>query len=315
MNLPNRDDVLAAAERIRGQVEVTPLMPVTLHGTTVWLKCESMQTGGAFKLRGASNRLLALSGEERSRGVVAFSSGNHAQGVAIAARRLDMRAVIVMPHDAPAAKIEATRSHGSEIVFYDRAREDRVGIARNLAKQSGATLVPSFDDPHIVAGQGTVGLEILDQLGRAPSRLVVPTGGGGLAAGIALACPGVPVCCVEPEGWDDMTRSLEAGEILEVGEDAPPTSCDALQTTRVSPITFGILAANGARGVAVSESEIAAAVRFAWRELGLVVEPGGAVALAAVLSGKVAAAPDLVLILSGGNVDPEAHARLTAGTG
>jgi threonine dehydratase len=125
----------------------------------------------------------------------------------------------------------------------------------------------------------------------------------------------VPVCCVEPEGWDDMTRSLEAGEILEVGEDAPPTSCDALQTTRVSPITFGILAANGARGVAVSESEIAAAVRFAWRELGLVVEPGGAVALAAVLSGKVAAAPDLVLILSGGNVDPEAHARLTAGTG
>ena len=312
MTWPTRGDVIEAAERILGVVVETPLRAMDVGGTTVWLKCESLQTGGAFKLRGASNRLLQMSAGERSRGVVAFSSGNHAQGVAIAAARLAMPATIVMPADAPALKIEATRAQGADIVFYDRASEDRVGIARALAAAREATLVPSFDDPAIIAGQGTVGLEIAAQLGRAPSRIVVPTGGGGLAAGIALACPEAELWCVEPAGWDDMARSLAGGAIVEVPADAPPTLCDALQTTRVSPITFGILHAAGARGVAVSETEIAAAVRLAWRALGLVVEPGGAVALAAVMTRRVPVDGDTVVVVSGGNIDPALHARIVA---
>src|ERR1041385_3065938 len=183
----------------------------------VWLKCECLQTGGAFKLRGASNRLLQLTPEERERGVVAFSSGNHARGVAIAAKRLDIRAIIVMPADAPQVKIEGTRAEGAEIVFYDRMTESREEIASRIAGGAGATVGPSFDDPMIVAGQGTVGIEILEQLGRSPARIVIPCGGGGLASGIALACPGAEVVVVEPEGWDDMKRSLEAGEIVPVG--------------------------------------------------------------------------------------------------
>ena len=303
---------MEAAERILGGVVETPLRAIDVGGTTVWLKCESLQKGGAFKLRGASNRLLQLSAAERARGVVAFSSGNHAQGVAIAAARLGMPATIVMPADAPVLKIEATRAQGAEIVFYNRESEDRVGIARALAEARGATLVPSFDDPAIVAGQGTVGLEIAAQLGRAPSRIVVPTGGGGLAAGIALACPEAELWCVEPSGWDDMARSLAGGAIVEVPADAPPTLCDALQTTRVSPITLAILHAAGARGVAVSEEEIAAAVLLAWRVLGLVVEPGGAVALAPVMMRRVPVDGDTVVILSGGNIDPALHARIVA---
>ena len=207
----------------------------------MWLKCECLQTGGAFKLRGASNRLLQLSDEERKRGVVAFSSGNHARGVAIAARRLGIRAIIVMPSDAPAVKVDGTRGEGAEIIFYDRYRESREAIAAKISEESGATVVPSFDDPHIVAGQGTVGIEILEQMPEPPRRIIVPCGGGGLASGIALACPDAEIAIVEPEGWDDMRRSLELGEIVPVSSDAPSTLCDALQTPRVSPITFGIL--------------------------------------------------------------------------
>jgi threonine dehydratase len=302
--------VVAAAARIDGLVIRTPLLPLDVEGTTIWLKCESLQTGGAFKLRGASNRLALLNPAERRRGVVAFSSGNHAQGVAIAAKRLGIEAIIVMPSDAPALKIAATKAQGAQIHFYDRFTEDRVQIATALARERQATLVPSFDDNDIVAGQGTTGLEIIDQLGREPAQIVVPTGGGGLAAGIALACPGSQIICAEPEGWDDMANSLAAGEIIPVGPGAPATLCDALQTTRVSPITFGILAAAGARGVAVSEDQMAHAVRFAWQKLQLVVEPGGAVALAAVLAGKVSTVADTVVLVSGGNVDPELHARL-----
>ena len=308
--LPIRDDVVAAAERIAGHVIRTSLREVRIRGNRVWLKCESLQTGGAFKLRGASNRLLQLDEAERERGVVAFSSGNHAQGVAIAAKRLGMTAVIVMPSDAPALKVEGTRAEGADIVFYDRAREDRVAIAAEIAATRGATLVPSFDDPEIVAGQGTVGLEILDQMPEPPRHILVPTGGGGLAAGIALACPDAAITCVEPEGWDDMGRSLAAGLILPVEPDAPPTLCDALQTPRVSPITFGVLSAREAVGVAVSEAEVRDAVRFAWRQLDLVVEPGGAVALAALLSGRVPLEEGMVAVLSGGNIDPALHARM-----
>jgi threonine dehydratase len=253
---------------------------------------------------------MALSEEERRRGVVAFSSGNHAQGVAIAARRLRMRAVIVMPGDAPTLKIDGTRAEGAEIIFYDRRSEDRVSIANGIAADSGATVVPSFDDPFVVAGQGTVGLEILAQLGRSPKSIVVPCGGGGLAAGIALACRETEIVIVEPEGWDDMGRSLRGGEIVPVAADAPPTRCDALQTPLVSPITFDVLRARGASALSVSDAEAEAAIRWAWKEHGLVVEHGGAVALAAVLCGKVAPCDDLVVVVSGGNIDPALHARI-----
>lgn len=310
MQLVTRSDVEAAAERIRGCVEKTPLIETRFSGHSLWLKCECLQTGRAFKLRGATNRLLQLSAQQRRRGVVAFSSGNHAQGVAIAARRLGVRATIVMPSDAPAIKAEATRSHGAEVILYDRRSQNREALAAKLADDRGAVLVPSFDDPAIVAGQGTVGLEILEQLGRSPAKVVVPTGGGGLASGIALACPDAQIVCVEPEGWDDMRRSLEIGEIVPVDADAPDTLCDALQTPRVSPITFGILHERNVQALSVSEDEVRAAVRFAWTEHGLVVEPGGAVALAALLAGKVEPAGDTVAVLSGGNVNPELHARL-----
>ena len=269
-----------------------------------------MQTGHAFKLRGATNRLLQLTDEERKAGVVAFSSGNHAQGVAIAAKRLGIPAVIVMPADAPKVKVDATRSHGAEIIFYDRGTESREEIAARLAGERGAVVVPSFDDPAIVAGQGTVGLEILEQLGGAPSRIIIPCGGGGLASGIALAAPDSEIVIVEPEGWDDMKRSLEGGEIVPVEPNAPPTLCDALQTPRVSPITFGILKDRDATALSVTDEEVKEAVRFAWREHQLVVEPGGAAAFAALLAGKVEIVDGTVAILSGGNIDPELHARI-----
>jgi len=308
-----RRDILEAAVRIRGLVERTPLIESKVRGKPILLKCECLQTGHAFKLRGATNRLLQLSEEERRHGVVAFSSGNHAQGVAIAASRLGIPAVIVMPSDAPAVKVEATRSHGAEIVFYDRRTAGREALAQKLAEERRAIVVPSFDDPAIVAGQGTVGLEILEQMAEPPRQIVVPCGGGGLASGIALACPQAEIAIVEPEGWDDMKRSLENGEIVPVEPDAPPTLCDALQTPRVSPITFGILRERGAKALAVSDEEVKEAVRFAWNEHGLIVEPGGAVALAALLSGKVEPVEGTVVVLSGGNVDPELHARIVGG--
>lgn len=305
-----RQAVLDAARRIAGAVEQTPLIEARIGGHRLWLKCECLQTGGAFKLRGASNRLLRLTPEERGRGVVAFSSGNHAQGVAIAARRLGIAATIVMPSDAPVMKIAGTRAEGAEIIFYDRLRESREEIAAALAAEHGAVVVPSFDDPDVIAGQGTVGLEIIDQLGRQPARIVTPCGGGGLAAGLALACPEAAITLVEPEGWDDMGRSLAGGEIVPVAPDAPPTLCDALQTPRVSPLTFDIL--RGATALSVSDAEVTAAVRWAWVEHGLVVEPGGAAGLAALLCGKAEVEDVTVVIVSGGNIDPELHAQLIA---
>jgi len=304
--------VLAAAGRVKDMAIRTPLLPL---GPGLWLKAESLQAGGAFKLRGAYNRLAQVAVADRPRGVVAFSSGNHAQGVALAARRLDMPAAIVMPADAPRVKLDGTAALGAEIVPYHRATESRERIAADLAAARGAVLVPSFDDVDVVEGQGTTGLEIAEQLGRAPARIVVPCGGGGLAAGIALAVPEAQVIVAEPEGWDDMTRSLAGGTIVEVGADAPVTACDALQTRRVADITFGALQAAGAIGVAVDEAEIRAAMRHAF-SLGLVVEPGGAVALAAWLAGKLPVGEgDTVIVASGRNVDPPAFARVIRGDG
>jgi threonine dehydratase len=304
--------VLEAAARIAGAIVQTPLVESQVAGAALWLKCECLQTGGAFKLRGASNRLLAMDPAERGRGVVGFSSGNHALGLAIAARRLGMAATIVMPADAPALKIEGTRHEGARVVLYDRLRESREAIAAQIAASSGAIVVPSFDDPFIVAGQGTAGLEIAEQMRGSPTRIVTPCGGGGLAAGLALACPQAAITIVEPEGWDDMKMSLAGGRIVAVENDAPPTLCDALQTPRVAARTFDILRARGADALSVSEDEVVMAVRWAWRTHGLVVEPGGAAGLAAVLAGKQDVGPGTAVILSGGNIDPALHARIVA---
>ena len=307
-----RDDVVAAAGRIEGQVKRTPLIEAEIAGARIWLKCECLQTGGSFKLRGATNRLLQLLPRDRERGVVAFSSGNHAQGVAIASKRLGIRAIIVMPADAPQVKVEGTRAEGAEIVFYDRLTESREEIAKRIAAKTGATLVPSFDDPAIVAGQGTVGLEIADELGRAPARIVIPCGGGGLASGIALAVPEAEIVIVEPRGWDDMGVSLQKGEIVPVGPGAPATYCDAIQTLRVAPLTFGILQRRQARALSVTDDEVGDAIRLAWDKHQLVVEPGAAVGLAALLAGKIEPVEDTVAVLSGANIDPALHADIIA---
>lgn len=311
---PTRAGVRDAAAKIAAILPQTPLLVHEIRGVPVAFKAESLQPIGAFKIRGAWHRLTALDAEARERGVVAFSSGNHAQGVAWAAKRLGMPAVIVMPADAPAVKLEATLALGAEVVRYDRATESREKIAAHLAHARGAALVPSFDDPWIIEGQGTAGIEAMSQMVEArlpdPARVVVPCGGGGLAAGMALALPDTEIVVAEPEGWDDMRRSLEAGWIEPVGENPPATACDALQTPRVSPLTFDVLSRRGTIGVAVSEAETRAAQRWAAAKLRLVLEPGGAVALAAVLAGKVAVEPGLLVLLSGGNADPDAYARV-----
>jgi threonine dehydratase len=303
--------VRQAADRLRGIVTETPLLPLDWEGRRIWVKAECLQQGGSFKLRGASNRLLLLGEAERARGVVAFSSGNHAQGVARAARALGIRATIVMPHDAPAVKVEGTRAAGAEIVFFDRDTESREEIGARLAREQDATLVPSFDDVDVIEGQGSVGVEIERQLGGSPPMVIVPCGGGGLSSGIALALPASQVLIVEPEGWDDMGRSLALGRIVPVEEPAPPTRCDALQTKLVSPLTFGALREAGAQAAAVSEAEVAAAMRYAFRNLRIVAEPGGAVALAALIAGKAGDVPDgSVVVVSGGNVDAALYAEL-----
>ena len=298
---PTKAGVRDAAEKIARILAPSPIFPLNINGKTVVFKAENLQPIGAFKLRGAWHRLTALDADSRARGVVAFSSGNHAQGIAWAARRLGISATIVMPADAPLSKREGTLALGAEIVDYDRATESRERIARRLAEARGATLVPSFDDPWVIEGQGSAGIEASAQMAALgmgmPRHVVTPCGGGGLAAGLTLALPEARVTVVEPEGWDDMRRSLEAGWIEPVGDNPPPTACDSLQTPRVSPLTFEVLARRGAEGVAVSEAEVAAAQRFAAERLRLVVEPGGAVALAALLAGKVAAEEGMLVLL------------------
>jgi threonine dehydratase len=302
-------DVLVAAERIDGWPVRTPLLRSqaldSACGGRVWLKPENLQHTGSFKFRGAMNRLLAIPPEGRRGGVVAYSSGNHAQGVARAARLLGMPAAIVMPSDAPSLKVERTRADGAEVIFYDRLTEARETIAAHLAEARGALIVPPFADPLIIAGQGTAGLEAaqdLAALGEAADLAITCCGGGGLSGGFAAGSQ-LPVMVVEPEGYDDVCRSLAAGHILPV-EHPGPTRCDALQTLRVADITFATLVHHGATGTVVGEREVARAVAFAFRELKLVVEPGGAVALAALLSGRAdVKGKTVIATLSGGNVD------------
>jgi threonine dehydratase len=313
---PTAEGVALAAAKIASILPPTPLLPVDIDGRTIWCKAECLQPIGAFKIRGAWHRLSDLSIEERARSVVAFSSGNHAQGVAWVAKRLGIDATIVMPGDAPIAKLRNTQALGVKVVTYDRMTEDRVAIAHALASECGATVVPAFDDPWIIEGQGSAAyeaaLQLKAQTGLAFDQVIACCGGGGLASGCALALPDAAMMIVEPEGWDDMCRSLIAGEIKAVGVNPPPTSCDALQTLAPSPLTFEILKARNAQGVTVDDIEIATAMRFAFERLRLVLEPGGAVALAAVLAGKVEIGLVPLVTLSGGNVDPAQFCAMLA---
>ncbi len=309
---PTNAGVHRAAAKIAAILPPTPLLPVEIRGAGCWVKAESLQPIGAFKIRGAWHRLSDLTEEERSRGVVGVSSGNHAQGVAWAARKLGIAATIVMPRDAPQTKLGATRAMGAEVVLYDRPGEDRDAIANRLCEELGATLVHAYADPWVIEGQGSAGIEIAAQLGRRPSAIIACCGGGGLSAGLALACPEARIVPVEPEGWDDMARSLAAGEILPVGPNPPPTACDALQTPITAPVNFAVLHGRAEPGIAVSEFDIRQAQRFAFARLKLVLEPGGAAALAACLAGKVALDADTVIMLTGGNVDAGSFARVIA---
>ncbi|MEJ6594084.1 threonine/serine dehydratase [Parasphingorhabdus sp.] len=313
---PTLAGVERAAEKIAAILPATPLLPLEIDGTTIWCKAECLQPIGAFKIRGGWHRLTDLTDDQRQRGVVAFSSGNHAQGVAWAARRLGVPATIIMPEDAPRAKLANTRALGAKIITYDRMSGSREQLADNIARKTGAVVVPSFDDPWIVEGQGSCGLEICEQMlaltGSEPDQIVACCGGGGLASGSALANPNARIMVVEPEGWDDMKRSLEGGTIVPVGTDPPATDCDALQTLRVSPITFNILRDCKAIGTAVTTAEVHHAMRVAFEKLRLVLEPGGAVALAAILAGKLTLTDRTAITLSGGNVDNQLFAKIIA---
>ncbi|WP_118136174.1 threonine/serine dehydratase [Oceanicella sp. SM1341] len=318
------DDVKEAAARLKGHALRTPLLRSAaldaLAGGPVLLKVEALQHTGSFKFRGAFNRLSRIAEGDRPRGVVAWSSGNHAQGVAAAAARLGMPATIVMPADAPRIKVENTRALGAEVVFYDRETESREDIATALAEARGAVLVPSFDDPHVIAGQGTAGIEIVEQAGAqglALGRVLVCCGGGGLTAGIATAVhalsPGTAVYSVEPESFDDTARSLASGRPEAVVPGAR-SICDALLAPMPGALTFPINRRLLAGGLSVSDEEVRAAMRFAFGTLKLVVEPGGAVALAALLQGRAPAAQGATaVVISGGNVDPGAYAAVLAG--
>lgn len=312
--VPTRGGVLRAAEKVAALLPPTPLLPLEIEGRTIWCKAEMLQPIGAFKIRGAWHRLTDLDEAQRARGVVGVSSGNHAQGVAWAAKRLGIAATIVMPSNAPRAKLEATRALGADVVLYDRATEDRDEIAGRLVAQSGGTLVHAFGDPWVIEGQGTAGIEAAIQLeariGRAPDRIVACCGGGGLTAGLSLACPDADIYIAEPEGWDDVLHSLAAGHIVPVADKSYPTDCDALQTPATYPINFAVLKDRVSGGSFVTPAEVGAAMRLAFEKLHLVVEPGGAAALAAVRAGKVQVTDATIVTLSGGNVDRETFVRM-----
>jgi threonine dehydratase len=320
---PTAADVEAAAARLAGVAVRTPLInaPVldAAVGARVFLKAETLQRTGSFKFRGAYNRISQIPEDRRAGGVVAYSSGNHAQGVAAAAKLLGMRAAIVMPKDAPKAKRERTAALGAEVVLYDRLTEDRAAIAKKIAAERGATLVPPYDDPMIIAGQGTIGREIVEDLaalGWLPDIVVIGASGGGLAAGISLAIsarvPGAKFYTAEPEGFDDTARSFRSGH-RETNAKMSGTICDALMTQTPGELTFPITRELIGEGVAASDEEVGRAVAFAFRELKLVVEPGGAIGLAALLAGKVPVKDKIVVgVLSGGNVDVELFDKLIA---
>ncbi len=309
MPAPSFNSVRAAAERLRGVAHRTPVLTSRsldeLAGGSIFLKCENFQRMGAFKFRGAYNRIVQLDSEARARGVVAFSSGNHAQGVALASKLLGVPVTIVMPSDAPASKVAATRECGAEIIFYDRHKSHRAEIAQELCGERNATLVPPFDDPDIVAGAGTAALELLEDV---PDLEIIatPVGGGGLLSGAALAAHGVnraiELYGVEPEAGNDFQQSLTRGEIVQTP--VPVTIADGLQTQAPGEITFVIVREHVRALVTVTDDELREAMRFAFERMKIVIEPSGAAALAAVMLGKFATRGKRTgVIISGGNVD------------
>lgn len=320
-NLPvTLADVRAAAERIAPHVHRTPVLTSrtadALAGARLFFKCETFQRVGAFKARGAFSRLTLLSEAQRRRGVVAFSSGNHAQAVALAARDLGVPATIVMPDDAPTLKLAATRGYGAEVVLYDRRNEDREAIARRLVEERGVILVPPFDDEAVIAGQGTAARELLEEVPDLDA-VVTPCGGAGLLAGTAVAAagarPGIRVFGVEPETGNDVALSLAAGRRVSIP--VPETIADSLQTTCVGERNFAILSALVAGVVTVSDAELARAMAFLFSRMKLVVEPGGAAAAASLLAGRVPGVSGrrVGVVLSGGNVDPARFSALVGG--
>lgn len=304
-------DVRQAAERLRGVANRTPVMTSRtvneLVDAEVFFKCENLQRGGAFKFRGAYNRLVALSEDERARGVVAFSSGNHAQGVALAARELGIQATVVMPNDAPPLKVAATQGYGAEVVIYDRLSEDREAVARRLADERGLTLVPPYDHPLIMAGQGTAALELLEEVGPL-DWLVTPVGGGGLLSGCTIAATGlapeINVVGVETETSNDWVLSLQAGHPVRIPP--PDTIADGMRTQQPGALTFPIVQSLGHSVMTVSDQEVKEAMRFLLLRMKLLVEPTGAVPLALLLSGRLDHGRNqrVGVILSGGNADP-----------
>lgn len=320
---PDIEDIRIAARRIAAEAVRTPLLSNAaldqLVGGRVYLKCENLQRTGSFKFRGAYNAIASLGDDVRARGIVASSSGNHAQGIAEAARLFGASATIVMPADAPASKREGTARRGATIVAYDRARDDRDAITAGIVAERGAELIHAYNDRRVIAGQGTIGLEISDELaarGERADAVIVPCGGGGLSAGVGVALaatsPGTQVYLAEPEGFDDYGRSLASGAIKRNAR-TDGSVCDALLAPQPGALGFAVNRETGARGVTVSDAEALAAVAFAFRTLKLVVEPGGAVALASLLSRRVDARDrTTVIVLSGGNMDPDILGRALA---
>jgi threonine dehydratase len=305
-----------ARERIAPHVHRTPVMSSRAFnraaGREVWFKCENFQRAGAFKMRGATNRILALDAQERARGVAAFSSGNHAQAVALAARDAGTRAVIVMPEDAPRSKVAATREYGAEVVFYDRQRDDRETVTRDVAERGRLVLVPPYDDYHVMAGQGTCVLELLEEVADLDA-IVAPCGGGGLFAGASVAAKGIKagIRCfgVEPETGDDTRQSFLTGERVTIPP--PPTIADGARVQSPGALTFPFVQRNAEDVLLVSDAEIAGALKFLLFRLKILVEPTGALAVAAVLFNKLPANIRRIgVVISGGNVDADALARL-----
>ena len=311
-------DIVAAAARIEGVAHRTPVATSRqfdeLAGCEAYFKCENLQRMGAFKFRGAYNALSALDAASRARGVVAFSSGNHAQAVALAAQLLGMRAVIVMPHDAPAVKVAATRGYGAEVQLYQRGVESRDGVAAKIAAERGSILIPPFDHADVIAGQGTTAKELIEDVGPL-DYLFVCCGGAGLLSGCAVAAkhlsPGIKVIGVEPEAGDDAARSFRSKTLQTVVN--PDTIADGARTESMGAITFPLVLENVADIITVSDAELVEAMRFIWERMKLVVEPTGALAAAGVLSGRIGVKGKRVgIILSGGNVDLKAIARYFA---
>lgn len=302
---PTWEGVLKAKHKVDRVLKPTPLVRKEIRGQWCWLKLETLQPIGAFKIRGAWHRISSLTDREQAKGIIAVSSGNHAQGVAWACRKLKIESVIVMPKDAPAAKIEATKRLGAKVVTYDREKQDRDKVASELLDQFGGTLVHPFGDPWVIEGQGTAGLEIIDQLGCEPSQIIVCCGGGGLTAGLCIACPTSSIIPVEPFGWDMVWQSIRAGKLVSASANMPNTICDALKPTTTKQLNLDILRKRCKVGITVTDDEVREAQRYAFLDLKLVVEPGGAAAIAAALAGKITLDEKTVLMVTGGNVDPD----------